>query len=46
MTNCIATVAGVTAAAAYLDAKYRVRKDLANIREGRQIAKLGQKLVL
>ncbi|KAK3684518.1 hypothetical protein LTR37_020193 [Vermiconidia calcicola] len=40
----LATVAGVTAAAAYLDAKYHVRKDLANIREGRQIAKLGQKL--
>jgi hypothetical protein len=34
----------VSAAAAYLDAKYHIRKDLANIREGRQIAKLGQKL--
>ena len=34
----------MSAAAAYLDAKYHLRKDLANIREGRKLAKLGQKL--
>jgi hypothetical protein len=39
-----ATIAGISAAAAYVDAKYHIRKDLANIIEGRRIEKLGQRL--
>jgi hypothetical protein len=39
-----ATIAGISAAAAYVDAKYHIRKDLANIIEGRKIGKLGQQL--
>jgi hypothetical protein len=39
-----ATIAGISAAAAYVDAKYHIRKDLANIIEGRKIGKLGQRL--
>jgi hypothetical protein len=36
-------IAGVSAAAAYLDAKYHIRKDLADIREKRKVAKIAQK---
>ena len=36
-------IAGVSAAAAYLDAKYHIRKDLADIREKRKIAKIAEK---
>jgi len=35
-----AAVAGTAAAAAYLDAKYHITKDLADMREQRQIGKL------
>jgi acyl-CoA synthetase (AMP-forming)/AMP-acid ligase II len=39
-----AAIAGTTAAAAYLDARYHIRKDLADIRERRQTAALTNKL--
>ncbi|KAK5115089.1 hypothetical protein LTR62_001786 [Meristemomyces frigidus] len=39
-----AIAAGTTAAAAYLDARLHLRKDLADYREARQIGRLGQRL--
>ena len=37
-----AALAGTTAAAAYLDAKFHIAKDLATLREQRQVGKLAQ----
>ncbi|SMR51527.1 unnamed protein product [Zymoseptoria tritici ST99CH_3D1] len=39
-----AAIAGATAAAAYLDAKYHISKDLGSIRDERRVMKLAQEL--
>ena len=44
ITTAGVAIAGVSAAAAYLDAKYHIRKDLADIRERRKGQKIAQKL--
>ncbi|KAK5738125.1 hypothetical protein LTR17_006154 [Elasticomyces elasticus] len=44
MALATAALAGTTAAAAYLDARFHIRKDIANTLEGRQVARLGAKL--
>jgi hypothetical protein len=38
-----AAIAGAGAAAAYIDAKYHIRKDLANIREQKKIGQIAQR---
>lgn len=39
-----AAIAGISAAAAYLDAKYHIRKDLADIIERKKSQKIAQEL--
>lgn len=46
LTSCLgtaATIAGVTAAAAYIDAKFHLRKDLRTFQESRMVRKIGER---
>lgn len=43
MKETAAGIAGVSAAAAYVDAKYHVRKDLADIIERRKMRRIAQR---
>ena len=42
-TGTGAVIAGVAAAAAYLDAKFHLRKDLRTLQESRMVRKIGER---